>query len=258
MGALDEKDFRHPGDISWMNRIWENVVIEKIQTFLLDNGIEDVYACFDKASCIEISGEMSPAIQDMLAWSCDRFGLKEIPSLYVKRDYDLTAEIHGFDNPYIVISEHFLNKLSDEMLRGILASRVAGILAGHHKTMFLLWSAKFFSGLVPGFSVLVGVASNQWMRARFYTYDRAFLLATHNLELTLQSILANTLSEHALKRMKCGTGEDLFDSQVKDFHHTNSIPKAYYYLYDSQDWAPERYSEIQRFYLDLGGGQMRA
>jgi len=253
MKLFDEKDFRHPQDFSFMNRLWENSVAKGVKEYIADNGIEEIYAYFDKSSCIEISREMASGIYDLLSRACDMFGLTNIPPLFVKRDYDMAVEIHGFDTPYIVISSLFLDKLSEEMLFGALASRVAGIKAGHHRTLFILWAANIFAQIVPGFSLLAGAASNQWMRTRFYTYDRAFLLATQDIELTLQSILINTLSLHELRQMKCGTKEDLYIGQMLGFNSANSIPKAYYYLFDSQDWAPARYAEIQNYYAGGGG-----
>lgn len=253
MNTISEQDFRHPKDSALMNQILENIVFEKIQNYIIDHDIERIYTYMDTSSCIEINRNMSCSIHDMLVKICDMFDLTDIPLLFVRRDYGSTIEIHGFVRPYIVVSSHFLDRLSQEMLFGALAAQAAGIKAEHHKILFALWTADILSQIMPAFSLLAGAVTNQWRRMRFYTYDRACLLATQDIELTLQLILVNTVSEPKLKWMKCGKEGDIYLNQMQCFLETNSIPKTYYYLFENIDWAPARYYEVRKYYSERGG-----
>jgi hypothetical protein len=243
----DLSDYRHPADLDLMNDIMKKDACIRIRNYIYEHDIEKIYSFYDTVSCIEINGDISTEIVAFTAKACEIFGIKTIPKVYIIRDYDLSAEIRGFETPYIVLSSVYLEKLSSEMLFGVIASMIAGIKAEHHKMLFMISVAELFASFIPWGNVILGAMTNSWKRTRYFTYDRAFYLVTGDYKLTLRSILSEELSDSDSKHLHCGEDGDIYSKQAKDFFSGGDIPKGYYKLTEDFPWAPERYSEIVKF-----------
>ena len=240
-------EFRHEKDSALMDKLYESAVIKKVQACIEQYRLEEIYNYLYKTSLVKLTKRNAPKLIEKLEYACGLFGVSEVPELYLTRDYYLEAELQGFQKPYIIISSDYLERLDDKMLLGLLASQVAGIKANHHKTMFLLWAVDFLSMVVHEIKLIADVASNQWMRCRYFTYDRAFLIATKDYGLTMKHLLISEVPRQDLDSFGIGTVHDLYKSQVASFQNSGAAAKAFYNLTDDREWTPDRYEEIRKF-----------
>ncbi len=239
--------FRHEKDSALMDKLYESAVLQKVESYIEQYHLEEIYNYLHRTSLVKLTKKSAPTLIEKLEKACKLFEVPDVPELYLTRDYYLEAKLQGYQNPYIIISSDYLERLDDQMLYGLLASQVAGIKANHHKTMFLLWSIDFLSMVFPEIKLIADVASNQWMRCRYFTYDRAFLLATNDYRLTMKHLLVSEVPRQDLEGFGIGTSQDHYKKQVETFKTSATAAKTFYNLTDNREWTPDRYEEIRKF-----------
>ena len=105
-----------------------------------------------------------------------------------------------------MVSSDFLELTAEEdprLLSGMIAGRIAGIRAGHGRGMMLFWILETLLGYLPIPAFLVkGLEAlvNEWNRCRYFTYDRAFLLAEGDYTLAQRSLFIQILPGEILDR----------------------------------------------------------
>ena len=254
------KDFQHERDSEWAIKILTNSVANSILNFLKEKGLEKVYIYLYESSCPQLTENNSPKLFEILKSVCKSFGLKIQPKIFVTRNYHERVFLRGVNEPFIVFSSEYLKKLNEDMLRGILAGQVAGICCKHHTIFYITWGLEFASSLVPIPFATTIVASfiNEWKRNRWFTYDKAFALATNNRALSLQQVLINTVPKNILDQMNSGTRQDVFSVQanrfVSEMNSTQAGIKEVVSRFSEKDWLPERYIELKKFF-DEGKAQ---
>lgn len=240
-------EFRHEKDSELMSKVNESAVIKKVESYIEQYKLEEIYNYIHKTSMVRLTKESAPKTMECLEKACRLFGVPEVPELYLTREYDLEVKLQGYQHPYIILSCDYLERLDERMMYGLLASQVAGIKANHHKTMFLLWSLDFLSMVLPKAKLLADVGINQWLRCRYFTYDRAFLLATRDYKLTMEHLLISEVPRQELDGFGIGTARDLYKKQVDAFKNSGKAAKMFHNLTDDREWTPERYEEIKKF-----------
>lgn len=239
--------FRHEKDSALMEKLYESAALQKVEAYIKQYQLEEIYNYLHKTSLIRLTKENAPTLVEKLERACAFLDVAEIPELYLTRDYDLEAKLQGYREPYVVLSSDYLERLDDEMLYGLLASQVAGIKANHHKTMFLLWALDFLSMVLPKIKLVADVAANQWLRCRYFTYDRAFLMATKDYGLTMRHLLVSEVPRQDLGGFGIGTARDLYKKQVATFRSSATLAKTFQNLADDREWTPDRYEEIRKY-----------
>ncbi len=246
-------DFQHPRDNQFASEIMNSAVTKNILDNLHKTNLESLYIYLYKSSCPQLTEKTAPELFNLLVKACNMFGLKKIPQVFVTRNYDERVSALGVNEPFLVFSSEYLRKLNGDMLFGVLAGQVAAILCQHHTILYLTWGIDFASGLIPGGSLVVAPMINNWKRCRYFTYDRAFCLATKNRALALRQVLVNVLPADILDNMKIGLPQDNFIAQVDKFMNNVAADTAQVgfrkviTMFSEKDWLPERYSEINKF-----------
>ena len=252
----DIEDFQHPDDSSMARKIFINASTQPILDKLNELNIENVYSYLYASSCPQFTEKNAPDLHKRLAQACEMFGLQTRPKVYVMRNYREMVSVCGVNEPFIVFSSTYLKKLDSETLFGILTGQVAAIRCEHHKLLYIMWGFEFASSIIPGGSLVVGPLVNSWKRCRFFTYDRAFVLATQNRALSLKQILINVVPQNILDKMKFGTEQDDFSEQVDDFVNgmgkTHNAIRTITQWISEKDWLPVRYAEVQKFCDERG------
>lgn len=250
--SYDIQDFQHPDDSSKAKDIFLNSATKTVLDKLKQLNIENIYSYLYAASCPQLTKKNLPELYENLSRACEMFGLEKIPKVLVTRNYREMVSVCGVNEPFIVFSSTYLKKLSPEMLFGILAGQVAAIRCEHHKLLYIMWGFQFFSSQIPGVSFVVEPLVNSWKRCRFFTYDRAFALATKNYPLSLKQILINVVPKIILDKMKFGTNQDDFAEQVENFLYgmdkTQTGVKQITQWISEKDWLPVRYAEVKKFF----------
>ncbi|MBQ6296909.1 MAG: hypothetical protein IJK81_04355 [Selenomonadaceae bacterium] len=248
-------DFQHPQDSKFANDILSSKTAEKVLEKFHETNLEEAYTYLYQSSCPQLTAQTSPKLFELLAKACKMFGLEKIPSVYVTRDYREIVAVRGINEPFLVFSSEYLRKITDdETLFGILAGQVAAIRCNHHTILCITWGIDFAAGFIPYGSWATDPMINNWKRCRYFTYDRAFSLATKSRSLSLRQVLINVLLPDILNRMQNGTSQDAFINQVEDFletmnnNKTQALIKKALSMYSYKIWLPERYSEINKFF----------
>lgn len=251
------KQFQHERDSKLITDIFNNELADQIFSWIEKEHVEDVYEMTYRASCICLTNENAPNVVNMAERASLLWGLEEIPQIYVYRNYEKTVQICGLNRPFILMSSDFLEILlkgAPEMMFGIIAGQVAGICAGHNKGAMLFWALTTIAQYlpVPGI-VLKGLDAmlNDWNRCRFYTYDRAFFLATGNFYLALRSMFLHILPEDILNRFSLGMPDDSYLEQAERFRQDSGLDgviKMINSLECDDPWLPDRYRELEVFY----------
>lgn len=234
------------------SNIFNNVAAQSVLRKLRELNFEKVYTYLYAASCPLLTEKTSPAIYRNLKRACEMFGLDKVPKVFVTRNYQETVSAVGVSDPFILFSSEYLRKLDDETLFGLLAGRVAAIRCEHHRILYMAWALEFAASQLPGGALAVAPLINNWKRSRYFTYDRAFALATKSRALTLKQLLINVVPQTILDKMEPGTERDTFKAQVDFF--INGMSKVQTGIrtavetFSEKDWLPLRYDEVTKFF----------
>lgn len=250
--AYSIRDFQHERDSELASKILTNPVATKILDSLQKTGLEKVYTYLYESSCPQLTEKTSPKLFQTLDKVCESFGLTTRPKIFVTRNYLDMISVRGVSKPFLIFSSEYLKKLDAETLKGILAGQVAGIRCRHHTIFYITWGLESASAFIPGGSLAVAPFINDWKRSRFFTYDRAFALATKNRALSLRQVLINAVPKNILDKMNFGTHRDIFIAQanrfVNDMDNAQSGIKKAVSMFSQKDWLPERYIELKKFF----------
>lgn len=252
--AYEVNDFQHEEDSNMASNIFNSTVVQAILRQLQQSNIERIYTYLYAASCPQLTEKTSPTLYRNLIRACELFGLNKVPKIFVTRNYREMVSAIGVSEPFILFSSEYLRKLDKETLFGILAGQVAAIRCEHHRIVYIAWALEFGASYfpLPGSSVAVGALINNWKRSRYFTYDRAFALATGNRTLSLRQILINVVPQQILDKMEFGTDCDMFAAQVEFFIKGMSNAQSGFRkaveLFSDKDWLPLRYNEINKFF----------
>lgn len=252
--TIQLQDYQHEKDLSVMTQIMESKLFEEICRFVSENHIEDACLYSYYSSCIQLNRQTAPMVDQLLRKACTTFGLENVPDVLLCREYEETMQIIGFSKPALLISSVYLEQLDEAMLYGALCGQVAGIQAQHQKTLFMIWIIENLSGMLlflnPASLALVNRLLNEWRRNRFFTYDRAFYLATENKQLALQQIFVPSILKGILNRFPLGTDADPYRQQVERFMKIDPLKlagKEFYSIANDSSWLPIRYKELCNF-----------
>ena len=241
-------EFQHQRDSSTASSIFNNKFTAQILNSLA--GLEKTYTYLYESSCPQLTKKTSPKLFDSLERACEMFGLETCPKVFVTRNYREMVFVRGVNNPFIIFSSEYLKKLDDETLFGILAGQVAGIRCKHHTIFFITWGLEFAASVVPAGSIVVSGIVNEWLRNRWFTYDKTFALATKNRALSLRQVLLNVMPKNILDQMALGTNQDAFFEQAENFvNMTNRQAniRSVVSKFSDKDWLPERFVELKKF-----------
>lgn len=244
-------EFQHVRDKNTAATIFNNNFTAQILTSLKKTGMEKAYTYLYESSCPQLTEKTAPKLFQSLNRACEMFGLETYPRVFVTRNYREMVFVRGVNNPLIIFSSEYLKRLDDETLFGILAGQVAGIRCKHHTIFFMTWGLEFAASFVPAGSMVVAAFINEWIRCRYFTYDRAFALATKNRELSLRQVLLNVMPKEILDKMALGTNQDAFFKQAENFVNMTDRQaniRSAVSKFSDKDWLPERFIELKKFF----------
>ena len=243
------KNFIHPLDRTLTEKIFQTDSVKNMLENLHDDELDNICAYVYSASLPEISDK---ALHKMALVACNKFHVEPV-KLYLKRSYDFEVECVGYHEPIVILPAALLERDDYEIIQGRLFAIAGSIAANHHKLAFLLWMAENLSGIAnfPLIGQVVKGFFYEWARARKFTLDRAFLLATKNLPLTLKNILYGILPFDVLENFHFDDENDSFMEQTQRYLRNDNpaqmLSKAFSFFSD-YSWLPRRYEEVQTFY----------
>lgn len=242
-------EFIHPLDHQMANKVLNSSVVKAFLDTIFDEQLDDINLYVHSASLYQLEDD-HPAVS-YLREGCELFAVDEVPPVYVIRSYQYDVKTTGFNKPVVQIPDILLQNADEQILRGRMMAAAASVKAEHHKLAFLRWTIQNFGSVIPipfATTVMCGLL-NEWYRAQYYTYDRAFYLSTRNGELSLKNILYGEISSEILENFEFDA-EGTYDDQVDRFFHSENIVQGLarlYALFQSESWLPARYKELKEF-----------
>ena len=242
MSLLNE-DFIHPKDKTLTEKILQ---IKPLADWLENAGeLDEVCAYFYSASLPQIVDE---TLIEMMTRACKSF---KVPAtaLYRTRTFEYNVVCVGYNNPVIVLPSVLLERNDRDIIQGRLYSAASAIAAQHPKFEFLLWAFENIQGL-PVINSTVKALLYEWNRSKVYTLDRAFFLATGDLELTMKNILYGIVPFEWLENFHFNSDDNTFLEQSERYFKNENpaqiLGKVYGFFMDYA-WLPTRYKEIKKF-----------
>ena len=248
---IDPACFQHPVDKKTTQLLIGQDAFKKALQFISKNSLERQLACIYRSSMAQLTPETAPHIFEMLEEACEMFEADVMPEVYIQRTYSTEISMLGIETPLILLSTELLKQLDDRMLWGLLASEVSGIRNSFSEIRFVEWICNS-TGLLPvTITNPLKALFQNWHKYLQYTCDRANLIATGDLNLTMCSILAGEAPMHVLKKMDFNDPECDYMKQSREFlektgHWTETV-RDYKAFADDGVYYASRYMNLYQF-----------
>lgn len=252
---INIREQAHPMDLMLMDKIFASDWYHKTLDQMYENSFDETCSRLMKCSYAPIPG--NSYIYVFLEEAKRLFGVDNLSEVYSTREYNFEVYTRGFNTPVLIVPQELILKGDKDIIRARIMAGVASVAMEHHKLEFTLWMLENMGGTVPIPFVSTAVRGflYEWYRSRKYTMDRAVLLATNDISITLKNILYGEVPFDVLNRMKFGTRDDDFLKQVEkvnDLKGLSGVISKSLGIFQAYDWLPDRYQKVLDFYGNGG------
>lgn len=215
---IDPKVFQHPADKLITGKIKSSGAFAKMLEFISKNSLERTLYSMYLASEAHITESNAPDLIAMCREAAEMFGCPKAPELFLTRSYDMFARIQGLETPVILLSTEMVNNLSDEACFGAIASCVSGMMTGYSEISMIRWLLERVGWMLPaGTADTLNALIDQWTKVAQYSFDRATLLATGDLNKAMECILGGEMPPDVLRSIDFTDPNCGYMQQCRDF-----------------------------------------
>jgi Zn-dependent protease with chaperone function len=196
--------WEHPADRAALNTLRSipgfDTVVRKIAGFFGEKGVRQLFL----ANAVRVGPTQRPKLWALYQEVLQTLDWPEAPELYVSQTPMVNAAAVGFDKPFIVINSGTIGLLDENERRDILGHELGHIMSGHttYTTIAIIILTVGLNNLpfLAGMALLpFQLALMEWYRKAELSADRAGLLATQDLRVSMSTFL---------KMAGGGAGED--------------------------------------------------
>ncbi|MBN8536383.1 MAG: M48 family metallopeptidase [Deltaproteobacteria bacterium] len=244
-------NFEHSSDRAALNALRKipgiDLLIKKIFGFLRDKPLRLIFL----ASAVRINENQRPDLYEELKKACEILDCP-VPELYLIQDARINAMAVGIEKPFIVINTALLDRLVGDEIRTVLAHELGHIISGHslYKTInwILQWILTgFFPSLFQFATLPLVLALKEWDRKSELSADRAGLLASQDLEVSL-TVLFKLAG--AMEKSKFNLEE--FEMQAKEYQESGDLGDSFFKILNliflSHPFLVLRISELRKWH----------
>lgn len=244
-------NFEHSSDRAALNALRKipgiDLLIKKIFGFLRDKPLRLIFL----ASAVRINENQRPDLYEELKKACEILDCP-VPELYLIQDARINAMAVGIEKPFIVINTALLDRLVGDEIRTVLAHELGHIISGHslYKTInwILQWILTgFFPSLFQFATLPLVLALKEWDRKSELSADRAGLLASQDLEVSL-TVLFKLAG--AMEKSKFNLEE--FEMQAKEYQESRDLGDSFFKILNliflSHPFLVLRISELRKWH----------
>src|SRR5262245_32024092 len=186
--------WEHPADRAALNTLRSipgfDTVVRKIAGFFGEKGVRQLFL----ANAVKVGPDQRPKLWALYQEVVRTLDWPEVPELYVSQTPMVNAAAVGFDKPFIVINSGTIALLNEEERRDILGHELGHIMSGHttYTTIAIIILTVGLQNLpfLAGMALLpFPLALLEWYRKAELSAERAGLLATQDLDVTLRTFL---------------------------------------------------------------------
>lgn len=202
-----------------------------------ESGLDRWMYVFNMGHAVRCGPNQYPTLHKMLVESCAVLDMPE-PELYLANNPFMNAHAGGVERPYIVLRSSIVDGLNDEELYHLIGHELGHIKAGHilyfsvARVLFLLLEmlGRRTLGLSDAASLGLAIAFYEWIRQAEVSADRAGLLVSQSLSVSLDANLkmcgGSTRFSHEMSR-------EAFLEQARTYQNTelrDSIGKMIWFM----------------------------
>lgn len=252
--GLDPSEYEHPFDQELLDKLEAIPGLPYLSKKYFELGYEKIFKIQFEGSYLKVDNQNLASIYSKYLEVCSVLDFYEIPTLYIKQDYQINAGATGVENPMIFITTGCLDRLNESELMFILGHELGHIKSGH--VLYRAMSQNFTGiadvigdvtfGIGDLLATGVEVTLKHWARMSELTSDRAGYLACQNKEGVMGCLMkmAGFPTNH-----ESGNFYDSFIKQAQEFDTGQYMNLDGFYriqltLNQSHPWTVLRASEI--------------
>ncbi len=226
-------------------------------------GFDRWFYCMNMSMSVRCGPKQYPTLHRMLQESCKVLDMPE-PELYLSNHPVPNAFAGGVERPFITLRSGIVNNMTDEQLYHIIGHELGHIKAEH--VLYFNVGAVLFALLdILGQSTLGGsrvasyalvLAFYEWMRQAEFSADRAGLLVTQSLDVSLDAEIALTAGP---SRFSHEASREAFMDQARAYQDADTldnIGKAVMFMLWGKEFTHpmpvHRAQELERWVLAGG------
>jgi Zn-dependent protease with chaperone function len=248
--------WEHPADRAALNTLRSipgfDTVVRKVAGFFGERGVRQLFL----ANAVRVGPTQRPQLWANYLEVIKTLDWPEVPELYVSQTPLVNAAAVGFDKPFIVFNSGTIGLLNEDEQKDILGHELGHIMSGHttYTTIAIIILTVGINNLpfLAGMALLpFQLALMEWYRKAELSADRAGLLATQDLRVSMSTFL---------KMAGGGAGTDqisvdAFMEQAKAYESSNDFADKVWQIintaFRSHPFGTVRAAELQRW-VDSG------
>lgn len=235
--GLRVEDFVADSDRKALDALQKIPLLPTLTKKFFEHGIDRWMYVQNMAMCVRCGPRQYHTLYGIMR-ECSRVLDLQEPELYVTGNPFPNAFAGGVERPYITVRSSLLDTLTDEQLYHLLGHELGHIKAGHilytsmarvlAPLMQLLGRATFGLGDVGTLGLVMALA--EWSRQAELTADRAGLLASQDLQVSMSANLAMAAGPN---RFSHEGNLDTFMDQARAYQEmssTDRVGKAIWFM----------------------------
>ncbi|MCD7957505.1 MAG: hypothetical protein LUG93_17530 [Lachnospiraceae bacterium] len=253
---IDAGDFMHPLDRAAMETVMKSPGFDKLIGYISEHSLERVYGFLYHSSYLKITEQISADLHGMMDEALNLFNWDgEKPELFLQRSFDYSTEVSGINRQYVLLSTSLLEGKDEEILWPVMAACAAGVCARHGTIEFLAQVIELLGSFspIPFLEEGLKTAINSWRRARIYTEDRAYLIASRDFNAAVRHIYMGDVPTEILNEIDFqDTSNDCY-LQAEEFLHDSqtvvNLMRKMQTVFSPSQWKASRYMELYNWYM---------
>lgn len=172
-------------------------LLPKIVQKFYEVGLDRWFYCYNMSMSVRCGPKQYATLYEIMRESCAVLDMPE-PELYVTSNPFPNAYTSGVERPYVTLRSSIIDTLTDEQLFHLMGHELGHIKAGHtlYKSVaaviapLLELVGRRTFGLGDAASIALVMALSEWYRQAELSADRAGLLVSQSLDLSIDANLA--------------------------------------------------------------------
>ena len=257
--GLTAEAFASDADHWALDKLKRVPVIPTLVSKFYEHGIDRWMYCQNMANSVRCGPNQYKTLYNIMRDAAATLDMPE-PELYLTCNPYPNAWTYGVERPYITLRSSLVDTLTDDQLHYLIGHELGHIKAGHVLYLSLAWFIAGAGVATFGLSevALLGfsVAYYEWSRQAEYTADRAGLLASQNLNDSIDSLIRLTGGK---TRFSEEMSREHFMEQARayqDFQGFDAIAKALLFLVSGYQYSHPmpvaRVQQLERWHQSGG------
>lgn len=235
-------------------------LLPKIVQKFYEVGLDRWLYCYNMSMSVRCGPKQYRTLYEIMRESCAVLDMPE-PELYVTSNPFPNAYTSGVERPYVTIRSSMIDTLTDEQLYHLMGHELGHVKAGHtlYKSVAAVLAplleliGRRTFGLGDAANIALVLAMSEWSRQAEISADRAGLLVSQSLDLSIDANLALCAGPN---RLSHEMNREAFMDQARTYQDMNaldSIGKVVIFLLMSSTYTHpmpvHRTQELERWVL---------